>query len=113
MTHLNIFFSNLSPRVASLYTPPTTLILSTTKPLLDALDNHNLHKPSSSQQQVSESIPQQVTRASPGLSVSPQAEEATPPMSQETHEGTSSVTTTKIVETIVSQLDRSYIIKPP
>ncbi|MFS7911307.1 hypothetical protein Hanom_Chr02g00116561 [Helianthus anomalus] len=42
-----------------------------------------------------------------------QAEEVTPPVSQETQVGISSDATTTTVETTISQLDDGYIIKTP
>ncbi|MFS7951963.1 hypothetical protein Hanom_Chr07g00601431 [Helianthus anomalus] len=111
---LDYLYSSPSPRAASLSTPPlTSTFPSPLQKLIDAIDTSNLHIPSFSQQHITESSLQQVTRASLGIIAIPQADEATPPMSKKTQVGISSGVATTTVETMVSQLDNGYIIKTP
>ncbi|MFS8033093.1 hypothetical protein Hanom_Chr17g01565411 [Helianthus anomalus] len=105
-------FSSPSPKATSLFTPPPTKILPLTfQSLLDVIDKTGLCKPSSCQPQITKSLPQQVSGASSEIIASPQAKAIIPLVSQETLEGVSSESATKIAKTTVSQLDSGYITK--
>ncbi|MFS7969918.1 hypothetical protein Hanom_Chr09g00814891 [Helianthus anomalus] len=111
-TSFYYLFSSHSSRAASPSSPPpTSIVHSPLQKLLDAIDTSDLQMPSSTQQQIKESSPQQVIRAGIGIISIPQKEEATPPISKEIHVGISSGSTTTTVETTVLQLDIGYIIK--
>ncbi|MFS7979873.1 hypothetical protein Hanom_Chr10g00932821 [Helianthus anomalus] len=81
---LYYLYSSPSPGAASLSTPPpVSTFQSPLQKLLDVIDASDLHTPSSSQQQITNSSLPQVTRVSSEIIVIPQVEEATPLVSKE------------------------------